>query len=723
MRAACLLFLCTSIYTTLADDGAPARFTRGPFIQNTSSNSIQIIWRTSWAANTVVEWGTNPALGSRFNDLDLVTNHVVTLTNLTPDTLHYYRVRSSAGGQTALAPLESFRTFRTSGAFSFAVFGDSGAGTPAQYAIADVLRNAQPDLVLHAGDVIYPSFTSDLVDSLCLNVYQAHMKSTPYFFAFGNHDLYNGDTHFLEAFYLPTNTVSGTEHYYSFDHGDAHFAVLFIPYLSQSDLKVGDAQHRWLVADLAASNKPWKFLLFHNPIFSSGPHRLDDSNANGIPDRIDIGNVILPIASRYGVQLIFAGHDHIYERFAPTNGVHSIVTGGGGVGLYGMAGMETGSAQFWSRHHCVKVTVSGDTLLLQALDETGAVFDSMTLCRKLPPVPLYYAGWHSPIVESRPADDADGNITGQRFDFVGTPIPTLAGQFSNLGQGYVNNDRTHLYLGIEQSMIRPDNNIFLFIETPRQTGITNLLYVGNGLVDPGGEGADGLDFLDNLSFTNFAPSIGCILGDEFADAQARSFARPGLALNVGQGAFRLDAKISDVPGVRVQQFNRSPQTEGISGEQDANFIELAIPYEAMGNLQPGDIIKIGAVVGGSEFDTNRVRPSRQLDSSFLGRSLSGGGLAPLVLEGLRVQLAVDPGSGAEFRMRIESVGDQRYRISWPAEVGKKYQVQVAGQPVNGFVDLAGAGFPLTATSTNLSYIEDLRLASPSMRFYRVRVVP
>src|SRR2546422_334823 len=47
--------------------------------------------------------------------------------------------------------------------------------------------------------------------------------------------------------------------------------------------------------------------------------------------------------------------------------------------------------------------------------------------------------------------------------------------------------------------------------------------------------------------------------------------------NIGQGVFRLDAEISDVPGARLQQFNRSPQNEAAPGEQNADFIELAIP--------------------------------------------------------------------------------------------------------------------------------------------------
>jgi hypothetical protein len=173
-------------------------------------------------------------------------------------------------------------------------------------------------------------------------------------------------------------------------------------------------------------------------------------------------------------------------------------------------------------------------------------------------------------------------------------------------------------------------------------GITNMAGIGNGIVDPDGQGADGLDCLENLSFTNFTPAVGCILGDEFADSPYRYFARPNLALNVGQGVFRLDAEISDLPGARLQQFNRSPQSGVVAGEQNADFIELAIPLDQLGGLLPDDTIKVAAVVGGPGFDASPDRQTRQLDWSFLGNSLSGSGQGPVVLDGLTVRLATDP---------------------------------------------------------------------------------
>src|SRR5439155_25343232 len=68
----------------------------------------------------------------------------------------------------------------------------------------------------------------------------------------------------------------------------------------------------------------------------------------------------------------------------------------------------------------------------------------------------------------------------------------------------------------------------------------------------------------------------------------------------------------------------------------------SIPGEELGGLQAGDVIRIGAVAGGPGFNSDVDRQTRELDSSFLGTSLSGSGQGPVVLEGVEVQLAPDP---------------------------------------------------------------------------------
>jgi len=627
-----------------------ANFQRGPFIQNATTNSMQVIWRTPVPADSVVEFGTNATLETTISDSTLTTNHVVTLTNLQPGTAYFYRVKSTAGDATAISPTNCFHTLKASGDFSFLMVSDGGNGSAGQYAVAHAMEAAGADLVMHCGDVVYPYFTFGLEDTRCLSVYGPMMRSTPFFFVMGDHEVENGalGVAYLATFHLPTNSVTGTDHYYSFDHGDAHFAALWVPWLvslpemDAYKLYEGSDQYNWLTNDLAASTKHWKFIALHHMLATSGSHRQDHNTTSGLYDYQVVRNILLPVAQRYGVQMILSGHDHDYERFNPVGGVQFIVNGAGGGLMNGIQDeRDPASSQFFTISSFSKITVQGDTLFLQTIGSSGSVFDYMTLQRTTPPSQLYESSWHTPLVETSPANDGHGNINGQTFDFTGTSILTVAGKCSNLGRVYVNNDFTNLFIGFDQAMFYSNNNVFLFIQTPGQTGVTNLAGLGNGMAD-NVEGVDGLDFLENLSFTNFAPSVGCLLGDEFADGQFRNFTRPGLSLNMGQGVFALNAGFSNIAGIRLQQFNRSPQVlgpyEGTYPERNANFIEVAIPYNQLGGLQPGDTIKIAAVVGLAGYDTNAQ--TREIDTSFLGSSMSGCGQSNVVLGGVSVHLSL-----------------------------------------------------------------------------------
>lgn len=644
-----------------------ANFQRGPFLQSTTATTQTVVWETAGPANTVVEYGPTPELGERYES-NLTTNtHVATLTGLTPDTGYYYRVSSSAGGRTGRSPISSFRTFRLSGPLSFAVLADMGSGTANQFAVARVVRELGPDLVLMPGDLVYPKFVPELTDFHFFSIYAVHQRQCPYFVTAGNHDVsYSSPQCYYDSYWLPTNNVPAEAHlaenttpesYYSFDHGDAHFVGLYVPLLLTSvRLEPESAQVRWLESDLAATRKPWKFVFLHHPLFTSNGHRNDDYNENGVYDPEDVRRVLLPVFRRHGVQVVFSGHDHVYERFNPVDGVIQIVDGLGGGPGYGLYELDVASAQFWPRQHCVHVRIANDTLELQALSSEGEVFDRMFLHRAPPASQTYVAAWHSPDLGAELPADGDGNRSGQRFDMVGDPIPTAPGDFSNLGRVYVNYDRTNLYVGCEQPMLHGNNTLFLFLETPGYAGVTTLAGLGNGRIDPTQEGADGLDFLENLAFTSFAPCVALVLGDEFADGTFRSFprtnvigtsgwpplpaVRTNLALDTGQGAFRLDAGLISVPGARIQQFNRSPQLASFAGEQNANFIVAALPLAALG-LQLGSSIRLGAVVGGAEFSTDPAQPGRFLDRSFLGNALHGAGWGPLALEGVRVELGPD----------------------------------------------------------------------------------
>lgn len=370
-----------------------ANFTRGPFLQNVGTQHANILWRTPVPMTTVVDFGETPALGRSLVDATLATNHIAALTGLLADTEYFYRVRSGSGTNEAVSPVYRFRTLRVGGDLSFAVVGDSGSGWMSQLQVASNLATNSVDLVLHTGDITYPTLNRAIVDTRCLSIYTPQMRSTPFFFTPGNHDLYAPDTlaTYLETFRMPTNSATGTMHFYSFDHGDAHFVSLFVPSLanfagqSAYAFQPGSVQMQWLTNDLAATSKPWRILLLHIPLFDSTWHQFDDYNGNGRPDRLELQEWLLPVAAQFGVQAIFSGHAHCYERFAPINGVHCFVSGGGGYTLYGLSQLDPLSQRFEVRFHHLVARIQLEALYLQAVDRFGTVFDTVTIPRVSPP--------------------------------------------------------------------------------------------------------------------------------------------------------------------------------------------------------------------------------------------------------------------------------------------------------------------------------------------------
>jgi hypothetical protein len=753
------LWLMPLCYATLTVSAL--EFTRGPFVQNATPNSIQILWQTSEPALARVEYGPTPALGLSVILEDWDAHRLCTLQPLIPDTRYYYRIANRTDSSDCTSSIESFNTLKTKGAISFAVISDTAQtdvslGVPPQRLLADVLGQRSVDLVLHLGDIVARDFNPTNVQTQFFDVFQPVIKHTPFYLAIGNHDLFPGPGElvdpaapgFHQAFSLPTNSMDGTSRYYSFDHGDVHFVCLFNPWFAAYNFNPLTDQYRWLTNDLAVSTKPWKLLFFHAPVATSSLHAFDDYNGNEIPDPLEMLYFIAPLARRLGVQMVFNGHDHSLHRYPPSQGLHFCVTAGGGQGIYPFVYPFAGLAKYWETHHCLRIGVTNDTMTLEAFDTSGTKFDAWTVQKDLPPRQFYQASWHTPAMAASVANDDDGNVSGQTFDFAGVPIHPRAGEFSNLGLVYVNYDQTNLYVGFRQVMIQSYQNIFLFIDSPRSPGVATMAGLGNGIIDPDGEGADGLDCLENLSFTNFTPSIGCLLGDEFADQNLRSFARTNLGLNIGQGVFRLDKQLSEVPGSRLQQFNLSPQLNAFQIswhstmlEQNADLIQIAIPLSELGNPQPEDPIKLGAVVGDPMFDINRQ--TRRLDTSVLGWSLTGA--YTVVLEGLTVQLAPAPAQDSDqdglfdwqeliagtdthdprSALRLKALPFSRHRLllSWQAVPGKRYLLETADHLQAEFVSMNEPTFPRTATSTNeIHIIRRLENTSTSAAFYRIRLL-
>jgi len=358
---------------------------RGPYLQLGSPDRASILWRTSepaaGAARILREDGS---LFGEFTEPAPATDPIVEITGLDPATTYTYRI--FANGLDLGGPFR-LRTFpaRDADAVRFAAMGDSGLGSLEQEAVADRIRDLDPLIVLITGDVVYPMGAAEDYDPKFFEPYREFLPETYVYPALGNHDYYTGwGQPYLDVFLLPANNPDATERYYSFDAGPCHFVAVD----SEWPFAPGSAQHTWLDADLAATDRRWKVVYFHYPPY--GTSTVHD------PD-VRVQDWLVPLFDAHRVDLVLNGHHHNYERMFPlrggevvgqdqepdyagVDGTLYVVTGGGGSFLYPQNPdlPADKSAHFAERHHVVEVSIEGDTLRLRAIAAEGDVFDSVS---------------------------------------------------------------------------------------------------------------------------------------------------------------------------------------------------------------------------------------------------------------------------------------------------------------------------------------------------------
>jgi 3',5'-cyclic AMP phosphodiesterase CpdA len=288
----------------------PVTLLGGPMVQlgNTDGlTSIVIVWRTVGKTNSRVDYGETPAYGQKAVNHDSTDRHAVVLNGLQPNREYHYRV---SGDNRSLAQAV-FQTGKTADAsFQFAVLGDSGSGQLSQHLVARQIEKQRVDFLLHTGDVVYfEGKDQDYAANFYLP-FKDLIARVPIFPVLGNHDLEtaNGQP-WLDNFVLP-----GDERSYSFSYGNAFFVAL-----DSHRANINSA--RWLEAQLAKTDRLWRFAFCHVPPLSNHKNRRNHADAI---------RLWLPLFEKYKVDVVFSGHDHMYTRFKPRNGVQYIVEGLGG---------------------------------------------------------------------------------------------------------------------------------------------------------------------------------------------------------------------------------------------------------------------------------------------------------------------------------------------------------------------------------------------------------
>ncbi len=228
-----------------------------------------------------------------------------------------------------------------------AVYGDSRHDHETHQEVVDAMRQTDPAVVFHTGDIVDDGENAD--DWAAFNEVVSELVKTAEFFpSLGNHD-YPPDLYF-DNFELPNN-----EQWYSVERNGIHFIVLD----TNDDFDPDSEQYEWLESDLQSIDNSIRFTIavFHHPPFSTGHHGPDD----------EVREMLVPLFETYGVDVVFSGHDHVYER-SLCNGIYYIVTGGGGASLYDQEHTSPYSQVFISTYHFCRLTVAGGQLTVDVFE-------------------------------------------------------------------------------------------------------------------------------------------------------------------------------------------------------------------------------------------------------------------------------------------------------------------------------------------------------------------
>ncbi|MGH2521207.1 MAG: metallophosphoesterase, partial [Anaerolineales bacterium] len=265
--------------------------------------------------------------------------HEATLTGLAPDTVYQYQIVTNGADLTPGGSV-TVRTAKPSsaGIFRFAVFGDSGDGSQNQKDVATRLLQVNPDLVVHTGDMVYNQATYNLWETRYFQIYKDLTKSIWLAPLMGNHDTYNNGQSFKDVFVNPPNGTSQNELYYAFDYGNAHFVILNNYYTMNT---AGSTQYTWLQNDRAATSQFWKFVFFHEPAYASTSTQEDRDDAATVAN-------LVPLFEQYGVDVVFSGHWHYWERMFPLLGGQVSTVDAGGWCIWRPAGAGRG-CRGWAR--------------------------------------------------------------------------------------------------------------------------------------------------------------------------------------------------------------------------------------------------------------------------------------------------------------------------------------------------------------------------------------
>jgi hypothetical protein len=332
---------------------------------------------------------------------DLVRLHEAHVCGLSPSTVYYYKVGGpGTNGWSEVFEIATGPTVGATEAFRFAVTGDSRNDSMIWAETQRAIETYDVDFQVFSGDAVVLGVNQPEWDGFFGHVEGDFsvvdvLAQIPLMPANGNHD--GLALNYVLQFAVPQDPSTGEraegEEWYSFDYGNAHFVVLND---TAGDTLVQGDQRDWLRRDLMAVDRgttPWVFAVHHKPPYSCSTNHGSD---------VSLRNAWQPLYDEFGVDVVFNGHDHDYERSLPIRGIREgtsdgviaesgtqgqpvdgsgtvyVVAAGAGAPLYGVSDTCYHTHFTESTRNYLILEVEGTTLRYTAYRLDGTVLDEFT---------------------------------------------------------------------------------------------------------------------------------------------------------------------------------------------------------------------------------------------------------------------------------------------------------------------------------------------------------
>jgi predicted phosphodiesterase len=356
----------------------PFEFDARPFLQMASTDSMGVNWATTQQATGSLFWGETSECIQKVPLANETKFHQYRIEGLQPDTQYFYRTETvNKDGVKLTSPVSTFETApQHDSPIAFAIISDTQGNPEVSNKMAKFAWSQRPDFLVIPGDLtdtgtVHDHWTKQFFPSMDVLI-----KRVPMYPVLGNHER---NAHW----YYDYMNLPAPEYYYTFHYGPAQFFMID----SNKKCGPGSEQFLWLESELKKSTADWKMVVHHHPVYSSDENDYGDLWKTNRSSRGDTNvQAMSKLYDQYGVDVVFNGHIHSYERtwqvrdgkVVQNGGTQYFVTGGGG-GPLETAGPSRPKFQNTVKHghHYSMVRINGNLFEFQAYDIDGRLFDSL----------------------------------------------------------------------------------------------------------------------------------------------------------------------------------------------------------------------------------------------------------------------------------------------------------------------------------------------------------